>query len=383
VPWDDEPLVVGWDRDTKREVYVDETDVDYWRTKGYKRGDGSLVCLYCFEGDEAPPGTIIPLVVRHRVGGRVRAHFAHPPGLAPPRGHHRETVWHSTSKHLLAAWARGQDGVVDAFPERSTPDADRRSDVRVIFRDGSVVALELQHSVLHDEDWRHRHADYVRQDIVDVWIWEETVPTPWMVAQAGLPIWFLDLKKRSIGTLVGKPHRRLVDWFRSSDMSVYAEHHPPCVSDETEYHTWPMSGLKLTRRGLELPSPFAEAISAVQRAVLDDADDTRMRADLRGVQPAAPTQGPERQTPSTSFSGTAVSDRRGMAVPLAAPLTRTPAQKVATPAKPSVAGVRDIRSRPAPRYCDLCDERLDEFTYYDTTRHITCEQDRRRGRWIG
>jgi len=116
-------LVVGLDLRTGAEAHIDDAPTEYWYAKG-NRGDQSLVCLLCFIGDEAPEGTRVPLVVRSRTGGRVRPHFAHPPGTAPANGHSPESLWHLTAKDQLARWAATQPGVVNAEPERWT--ADRR-----------------------------------------------------------------------------------------------------------------------------------------------------------------------------------------------------------------------------------------------------------------
>lgn len=56
-----------------------------------------------------------------------------------------------------------------------------RSDVRVTFADGRQVALEMQHSNVTDERWRMRHADYRRNNIVDVWLWHPDNRSHWVL----------------------------------------------------------------------------------------------------------------------------------------------------------------------------------------------------------
>src|SRR5262249_25382081 len=154
----------------------------------------------------------------------------------------------------LAKWARNQVGVVRAAAERPTVDGTRRSDVEVVFGEGARVVIEVQLRTVHDDDWRKRHNDYVRNGIVDVWIWHRNVATPWVAVEQGLPLWFLHLEKRELGTMVGRPHQRIRDWYRSEDPSVFSEHVPPCVGDGTAYHVWSLDLLTLSPSGLQLPS---------------------------------------------------------------------------------------------------------------------------------
>jgi hypothetical protein len=78
----DDLLVVGLDLTTGREVHVADRPAEEWRQLGYGAA-GTLVCFFCFHGVDAAPGTRVPLVTKGRFGGRVRTHFAHPPGQAP------------------------------------------------------------------------------------------------------------------------------------------------------------------------------------------------------------------------------------------------------------------------------------------------------------
>ncbi|MFJ8762933.1 hypothetical protein [Streptomyces cyaneofuscatus] len=115
------------------------------------------MCFYCFHGFEAPAGTRVPLVTRGRLGGKVRRHFAHPPGQAPTGGHGPETVWHVTTKHFLAAWAWCRAGVdrvrLEAVDGRPRP----VGDVEVLLQDGTKIALEAQRKLMTDEGGRAPH----------------------------------------------------------------------------------------------------------------------------------------------------------------------------------------------------------------------------------
>ena len=150
--------------------------------KSYRRGNETLVCLHCFRGFDAPVGTRVPLVVKHREGGYVRAHFAHPPYMAPASGHHPETVWHAEGKHVIAGWARRQQVVASAEPERFIDGRARRADIEIRFTSGARMAVELQSRLLHDDDWFARHASYIDAGIVEVWLWGPLLKVPWVVA---------------------------------------------------------------------------------------------------------------------------------------------------------------------------------------------------------
>ncbi len=106
-------------------------------------GDRTLVCALCYAGISAAPGTRVPVVVKGRIRGDRRPHFAHPPGRGPAGGGHEpESVWHLASKASLEPWARTQPGVIDVRNEVWLPTRERRCDVRVVFADGSYVAVE-------------------------------------------------------------------------------------------------------------------------------------------------------------------------------------------------------------------------------------------------
>ncbi|MGA5198251.1 competence protein CoiA family protein [Streptomyces exfoliatus] len=260
----DDLLVVGFDLETGREVHISEGPPEWWKRLGYG-GTGQLVCFYCFHGFEAPTGTRVPLVTRGRLGGKVRRHFAHPPGQAPAGGHGPETVWHITTKHTLASWARTRPGVARVRLEQWTEVRDRRADVEVLLADGTKIALEAQRRLMTDDGWRQRHRDYLRQGVVDVWFWRPRVH-------------FYSVSKREAATSLGRPHRQMGEWWKAPDLSVYGLHHPPCALDELERVTMPLGSLGLAAHGAVLSEDAHKRVLDSQREVHREAQ--RRREDV-------------------------------------------------------------------------------------------------------
>ncbi len=275
----DELLVVGFDLEARREVHVSERASEHWKQLGYS-GTGQLVCFYCFHGFEAPAGTRVPLVTRGRLGGKVRRHFAHPPGQAPAGGHGPETIWHITTKHLLAAWARSRPAVARVRLEQWTEDQDRRADVEVLLQDGTKIALEAQRKLMTDEGWRARHRDYERQGVVDIWFWRSQVHFPHVELDEGLPVWFYSVSKREAATSLGRPHTRGHQWWKRADLSAFGLHHPPCALDELERVTMPLSELGLGPSGAVLPEDLRTRLRRSQQEAREEAGQLK-RSDAR------------------------------------------------------------------------------------------------------
>ncbi|WP_189846709.1 competence protein CoiA family protein, partial [Streptomyces rubiginosohelvolus] len=247
-----------------------ERPPEHWKRIGYG-GTGQLVCFYCFHGFEAPAGTRVPLVTRGRLGGKVRRHFAHPPGQAPAGGHGPETVWHITTKHTLAAWARSRPGVARVRLEQWTVDHDRRADVEVLLEDGTKIALEAQRMLMTDDGWRVRHRDYARQQVVDVWFWRPNVHFPHVVLDEGLPVWFYSASKGVAATSLGAAHARVHQWWLATDLSVFGLHHPPCALDELERVTMPLGAMGLGPAGAVLPEELRKRLSESQGEAKEEA----------------------------------------------------------------------------------------------------------------
>ncbi|ONM48004.1 hypothetical protein B0T44_08025 [Nocardia donostiensis] len=225
-------------------------------------GDRSLVCAACFTefGDE------VPVVVRARLGGQHRPHFAHPPGQAPADGrHHPETLWHLTGKAVLAEWARSQPGVVEADTEVWLPNRERRADVRVVFADRREVALEIQGGPMTDTEWVHRHRDYQRNGMVDVWFWHPANHPHWVaLSDPNSPqqLWTLNPTQRAATVMVGAPHRSL--WPEpptEHDITHRVPHLPPCLYDELVPHPCRLDDLTLTPRGLAIPTQLQRSLA--------------------------------------------------------------------------------------------------------------------------
>ena len=154
-------LVVGLDLVTRWEVHAGDRETWEWHDKGHN-GDRTLVCRECYEGMDLPGGPrVVGLVPKGRKGGARRAHFAHPPGMAPPDGRHNpETLWNAEGKQLLRRWAQAQRAT--ARVEAWTHDGRRRSDVAVTLPADDHVALEVQLGDITDAEWLARHDDYVQ-----------------------------------------------------------------------------------------------------------------------------------------------------------------------------------------------------------------------------
>ncbi|HET6353765.1 competence protein CoiA family protein [Streptomyces sp.] len=266
----DDLLVVGFDLETRREVHVTEQPPEHWIRRGYG-GTGQLVCFYCFHGFEAPAGTRVPLLTRGRLGGKVRRHFAHPPNQAPVGGHNPETVWHITTKHALARWARTRPGVAEVQMERWTPQKDRRADVAVRLNDGTRLALEAQRMLMTDDAWRIRHRDYLRQGIVDVWFWRPGVQFPHIVLDERLPVWFYVASKGAVWTALGRPHAQRHRWWQADNIAVFGLHHPPCALDDLERQALLLDQLNLGPHGAVLPDAVLDMLRSSQSAAREEA----------------------------------------------------------------------------------------------------------------
>lgn len=242
-----ELYVPGLDLSTGLAVDAGDREVWEWRRKGHN-GDGTLVCLECYQGADRPGGPLtVPLVPRGRVGGARQSHFAHPPGMAPPGGHRNpESAWHWEVKHRLARWATAQGAAAQV--EARTADGRRRSDVSVILPGGRMLAVEVQHSPVTDAEVLARREDYLHLGITVVWVWHGSPPH--VLYRFGEPGWVYDLALDQIGLMCGKPHpaRRGEDRDRGRTLSP---HWPPCPGDATTTRWMPLADVRLTGDGLQ------------------------------------------------------------------------------------------------------------------------------------
>jgi len=261
----DDLLVVGWDLANSARVHVDDMPLDHWRAKGFS-GDSTLVCMYCLQ-----EGRTVSLVVKGKVLGARRAHFAHPAGAAHETGHGPETAWHANGKWAVAEMAQHHPEVETALIEWPTPDKTRRADVRVLMRDGSKLAFELQYRPLSDPDFTARCDDYQRNNITSVWLWRPGLARPGIMLQHGQPIWWLHVEARQITGLFGRPHPRPHGWHNHEDIARYALHWPPCPDDQLTQHTWPLADTILDSRGLRPPAAISNLIHQQHQQLRDQA----------------------------------------------------------------------------------------------------------------
>ncbi|MET7316601.1 competence protein CoiA family protein [Streptomyces thermoviolaceus] len=329
----DDLLVVGFDLETRTEVHIADRPLEHWRALGYGRRE-TVVCFYCWHGIDAPAGTKVPLLARGRIGGLVRAHFAHPAGMAPPGGHHRETVWHINAKHRLARWASTQPNVTHVRMEQWTQERNRRADVYVVLDDGTRLALEAQRELITDELWRARHRDYTAAGMRDVWFMCPNTRIPHVLFAEGIPAWRLYHRDGTAEALLGEPHERGRRWW-TEDLRRFALHHPPCPGDPVVRERFPLTELGLNAEGVTFPPAMTERLARQAARVREEADQARRqyeqataerwrrRAAARHLRPRKPTpQSPERPVrpvpwPATGGTVCDICNR-----PLAEPLLR-------------------------------------------------------------
>jgi hypothetical protein len=242
-------LVVGLDLVTRREVHAGDRETWEWHNKGHN-GDRTLVCRECYEGTDLPGGPrVVALVPKGRKCGARRAHFAHPPGMAPPDGRHSpETLWHAAGKQQLRRWAQSQGA--DARVEAWTADGRRRSDVAVTLPGGGRIALEVQLGEITDAEWLARHDDYVRTGITDVWLWHPGTWVPRVMFDHGQPGWTLDIAAGKIGLIYHQAAQAPVG-MPGEAPPCRSVHWPPCPADPLDTLWMPLASAQLTPAGVK------------------------------------------------------------------------------------------------------------------------------------
>ena len=275
--------VSGLDLSTGRVVQAEEREVWQWHRKGHN-GDNTLVCLECYHGAGSPDGKpqVVPLVPRGRIGGVMRRHFAHPPGMTPAGGHSPETAWHWEVKHRLCRWARESAGA-SARVEAWAADGRRRSDVAVTFPDGARMAIEVQFTAMTDTELLARRDDYARAGTVLVWVWHSEKRIPHVLFRFGEPGWVFDPATDRLGLACGRPHNgRPADGTTARSQS---QHWPPCPGDDIDVRWMPLAAARLTESGFQPSQKVTlllqeEAAEADRRA--DDERTARSAATLSG-----------------------------------------------------------------------------------------------------
>lgn len=294
----DDLLVVGFDLETRQEVHIGERPMEQWRALGYRRRE-TVVCFYCWHGIDANLGTKVPLLARGRIGGLVRPHFAHPAGMAPPRGHSRETVWHINAKHRLARWAAGQPNVARVRMEQWTEERNRRADVHVVLDGGAALALEAQRELITDELWQSRHRDYAAAGVRDVWFMRPDTRIPHVLFAEGTPAWTLYHRDESAEARLGEPHKRGPRWW-TEDLRLFVRHHPPCARDAIVCERFDLADLGLDASGVTFPpamrAQLAEEAARIRRDA-DQAHDQHERFALRPQGTSGPARRPWAPTP--------------------------------------------------------------------------------------
>jgi hypothetical protein len=234
-----ELAVPGLDPRTGKEVRVDDESIEHWQELRAVKQLG-VVCLLCYHGWDLAEPAEVPVVFRGKIGGLVRAHFAHRPGHGPSGGHGLETMWHYNSKLLLASWATARPEVQAVAVEHWIPQRRRRSDVQVLLATGETVAIEVQQQPLTDDAWRSRHRDYAAAGIADVWLWHPATDVPGVVLAEDVCGWTFNLATEHLGMVT---EQRGESEDRSRSLSPRGR----------SILTVPLTEITLSPSGLEIP----------------------------------------------------------------------------------------------------------------------------------
>lgn len=107
------------------------------------------------------------MIYRH--GLKNRAHFAHQSVCTYPY-YEPETEEHLKGKRLIKKWLESLFPNNVTLMEYYVKDARQRADVMTIFPDGHRLCVEFQCSVITEETWRKRYAEYKKANISQVWL---------------------------------------------------------------------------------------------------------------------------------------------------------------------------------------------------------------------
>ncbi|MCG7414622.1 hypothetical protein MHK74_08595 [Microbacterium aurum] len=290
--------------------------------------------------------------------------------------HAPESVNHRQGKAVVANWLRELYGAEAVAVEEAT-DTQRSNvaDVLLTHPSGRRAAFEVQYAPLSVQAWRDRHESYVRQGIIDVWLWGHTrvhksrssyATGPYRLddtqdelRKAGARVTFLNPETAQIGVATG----------------VWDER--PCLTYEREFEL-SVGRLSMTRMSDDgLTSELIAELARVSRArqaelarseeseerrwqelVRAAAEAERMRAERLRVE--------EEQRAARESRRARITDvrrkrqklverdpRRGLPALTLAPSTTTPTQVVVTEDRSS--------SAQAPLLCRACGLPLDSI----------------------
>jgi hypothetical protein len=240
---------------------------------------GELVCVV--------PGCSSPRLKAMNRGAR-RDGFAHHHAVDK---HAPMGVHHLQAQLMLARWLRANYPDAEVDLEVTTEDGRRRADVMLISPSGRRAAFEVQYAALTPRQWQARHDDYVRDGILDIWLWghvpphlrrvrgadEIVAPTPVMqtLAELGHPVLWINPDAEQLGVALRQV------W--SSEAGHYLSLQ---VADRAELRVLPLDEFRLdgalgftgrfvdqVRRAEQIAHTLEAAAAArEQKRILDEAE---------------------------------------------------------------------------------------------------------------
>ncbi|MGN6686932.1 MAG: competence protein CoiA [Actinomycetales bacterium] len=152
-----------------RQLFARDTTAPGLELVFLERGQADAVRPRCKTGELQCPVEDCPAPRFTTSGGTRRDHFRHLPNTSVV--HEAETLAHLTAKNLIGRWARSANPALTVEVDQVVLPNGRKPDVLITGVTGHKVAVEVQYSPLTVEEWRARHAGYVRLGITDVWLW--------------------------------------------------------------------------------------------------------------------------------------------------------------------------------------------------------------------
>ena len=127
--------------------------------------------------------------------------------------------------------------------------------------------------------------------VADAWLWRPGTRPHWVVVDHGQSLWELDPGKERTYLLLGAAHDRPARGWTGKDLHLYAQHEPPCVGDTLLRRKLPLNTIGLTAGGLVIPDSVHREISNARTGVRDQAERARA-AIARRTRPRMPTARP-------------------------------------------------------------------------------------------